>query len=76
MSDANLPLIIAWLRKVPGTGFQDVNTVPSAARAAVAPAPSTVSYPDHAPKLLREQGFLTEVKKKHKVYYLDNESFF
>lgn len=52
MSDANLPFIIARLRKVPGRGFQDVNAAPSAARPAVAPAPSAASYPDHAPENL------------------------
>lgn len=46
MSDANLPFIIAQLCKAPGRGFQDGN----AARPAVAPAPSTMSHPGHAPE--------------------------
>lgn len=45
MSDANLPFIFAQLCKAPGRGFQDG----TAARPAVAPAPSTMSHPDHTP---------------------------
>lgn len=53
MSDANLPFISAQLCKAPARGFQDGNV----ARPAVAPAPSSMSHPDHAP----EKSSLAEV---------------